>query len=62
VHCTMRNERFTVHNTTEAEDREYMNMSTRGLNHFVTRGRESPREAPNASRGLAKPRCDSGGT
>jgi hypothetical protein len=51
-----------VHNTTEAEDREYMNMSTRGLNHFVTRGRESPREAPNASRGLAKPRCDSGGT
>lgn len=35
--CNIRNGGFALHNTSEAMD--YMNMSTRGLNHSVTTGR-----------------------
>lgn len=35
VRCNIRNGCFALHNTSEAM--EYMNMPTRGLNHFVTR-------------------------
>ncbi|CAM5733788.1 hypothetical protein SALBM311S_03035 [Streptomyces alboniger] len=43
--CNICNDGFTLHNTTEARD--YMNTSTRGLNHFVTQeGEEGVRQGP----------------
>ncbi|GJF20671.1 hypothetical protein SHO565_12350 [Streptomyces sp. HO565] len=57
MRCNIRNDGFALHNTLEVMD--YMNMSTRGLNHFVTR--EGARRPPDMRKPPERARARSGG-